>query len=170
MGHDAVVSGFVIVAAAAIVVQGFILLGLYRIAERIRMEISATRQDVREQFAPLAQSLEQIIADSRQPLAVVTTNLADVSRILRERVAAMDTLASELADRTRMEIGRVDRALTDILEKVENTTDVIQKNILGPITEISALLKGFRSGLGFLFSRHPASRSREAAPDEPMFI
>ncbi len=170
MGHDALLTVFIAIAAAAIALQAAALWGIYRVAEQIQKEIRQSRDNLREQFGPLAQSLTEILADSRQPLAAVTGNLAEASRVLRERVASIDSLAGELAERTRLEMSRVDQAITDVLEKVDTTTTLIQKSIVAPIAEISALVKGIRSGLGFLFSRRPASAARDTTSDDPMFI
>jgi hypothetical protein len=104
MRHDTVVTIFIILAAAAIVVQAFTMLGVYRIVARLENEI-------RQQLGPLAQSLTGIATDSRQPLANVTANLAEVSRILRMRTATLDGLADELVDKARIQIIRVDQAI-----------------------------------------------------------
>ncbi len=170
MGHDAVLTFFIIVAAIAIVLQAVAMLGVYRGVDRIQKEINGTRTELRQQLGPLVQSLNETLSDSRQPLTTAANNLAEVSRMLRERTASVDALADELVSKTRMQIVRVDQAIADILEKFETTTAQIQRSIVGPISEISALIKGIRSGLSFLLSRRQTSGVREAAPDEPMFI
>jgi hypothetical protein len=53
---------------------------------------------------------------------------------------------------------------------VETTADVVQRNVLAPIQEISAVVKGVRSGLEFLFSRRRAPSVSEATQDEQLFI
>jgi hypothetical protein len=56
------------------------------------------------------------------------------------------------------------------VEKVETTADTVQKGVLGPIQEVSAVVKGVRSGLEFLFSRRRVTNVSEATQDEQLFI
>jgi len=65
---------------------------------------------------------------------------------------------------------RVDQMVSDLVTKVETTADVVQRNVLAPIQEISAVVKGVRSGLEFLFSRRRAPSVSEATQDEQLFI
>jgi hypothetical protein len=57
-----------------------------------------------------------------------------------------------------------------MVEKVETTTDYVQKGVLGPIREISAVAKGVRSGLEFLLSHRRVTNVSEATQDEQLFI
>ena len=57
-----------------------------------------------------------------------------------------------------------------MVEKVETTADSVQKGVLGPIQEVSAVVKGVRSGLEFLFSRRRVTNVSEATQDEQLFI
>ena len=79
-------------------------------------------------------------------------------------------MAAELLDKSRSQIVRVDRMVTDLVEKVETTADAVQKGVLGPIQEVSAVVKGVRSGLEFLFSRRRVTNVSEATQDEQLFI
>jgi hypothetical protein len=110
------------------------------------------------------------VGNSREPLRSITADLAEVARVLRERTGSVDEALDDLLDRFRLQVIRVDQTITDVLEKVDKTTATVQRNILGPVSEASAVLKGVQAGLDFFLSRRRTSRTSDAPQDEQMFI
>ena len=82
----------------------------------------------------------------------------------------MDTLVAELVDKSRSQIIRVDQMVSDLVQKVETTADAVQRGVLAPMQEVSAVVKGMRAGLEFLFTRRRTTSVSEAAQDEQLFI
>jgi len=170
MAHETLLTVFVIVAAAAIVVQALLMSGVYLAIRKIHLEVQGVRADVKQRLDPLTQSVTEILANSREPVRTITTNLAEISQVLRNRTTHVDALVADLVDKTRVQVFRLDEMMSDLVQKVETTADVVQQNVLAPIHEVSALIKGVRSGLEFLFSRRRAAGVSEASQDEQMFI
>lgn len=156
--------------AVAVLMQAGALVGIWLSIQRINQQVAALRADVKERIDPLSQSLAEILANSREPIRNITTNLAEISRIMRDRASHVDGVVGELADKTRLQIIRVDGMLSDLLLKVESTAEEVQRKVLAPVNEISAVIKGVRSGLEFLFSRRHVSSVTEATQDEQLFI
>ena len=170
MPHEIVLTIFIIIAAAALVLQGLAMYGLYKVVERMHAEVSNLRVDVTSHINPLADSLTGIVADSRDPLRTIINDLAEVARVLRERSSSVDDVLDDLLDRFRLQVIRVDQTITDVLEKVDKTTATVQRNIIGPVSEASAVLKGVQAGLDFFLSRRRESRTSDVPQDEQMFI
>ncbi len=59
--------------------------------------------------------------------------------------------------------------VTDAIEKMEATSAVVQQNVLAPIREVSALIRGISRGLHFLFAgrKNPVDAVYQ---DEELFI
>ena len=170
MAHETVLTIFIIIAAAAIVLQAFSMFGLYVSVRRVQEEVKDLRADVTRRIDPLAQSLTEIVSNSRDPLRSITSDLAEVARVLRERTGRVDDVLDDLLDRFRRQVIRVDQTITDVLEKVDKTTSAVQRNIIAPVTEASAVLKGVQAGLDFFLSRRRDSRTSDVPQDEQMFI
>ena len=170
MTHDTVLSVFVIIAAAAIVMQGFVMFGIWRAIEKIPPKIDEIHDHIRERLDPLTESVTEIVSASRDPLRTITANLAEISQTLRERSAQVDEVVEDLLDKTRSQIIRADQVLTNLAAKVEETTDKIQQGVLTPIQEITAAIKGLRAGFDFLFSRRRPAGSSDTVQDEQLFI
>ena len=170
MAHETVLTIFIIIAAAALVLQGLAMFGLYKVVERMQGEVANIRADLSQRINPLAEALTEIVAASRDPLRSITTDLAEVARVLRESTGAVDEVLDDLLDRFRLQVIRVDETITSVLEKVDKTTTAVQRNIIGPVSEASAVLKGVQAGLDFFLSRRRQGSTSDVPQDEQMFI
>ncbi len=170
MAHETLLTIFIILAAAAIVLQAFAMLGIYLAIRRLQEDVSSLRTQVMQRLDPLTQSVTDLVADSREPLRTVMSNLAEVSRVVREGTSNVDVVLDEVLDKCRLQVIRIDQTIADVLAKVENTTTTVQRNIVGPISEVSAVLKGVQAGMEFFLSRRRTGRAREVPQDEQMFI
>lgn len=159
-----------ILVAIAVLMQAGAMLGIWLAVRKVPGQIENVRLDVKQRLDPLTQSALEIVNNSREPLRTISANLAEISTILRDRTANADQVAAELLEKSRMQIIRMDRMVTDLVEKVETTAGAVQKGVLGPIQEVSAVVKGVRSGLEFLFTRRRVTNVSEATQDEQLFI
>jgi hypothetical protein len=159
-----------ILVAIAVLMQAGAMLGIWLAVRKVPGQIESVRSEVKQRLDPLAQSILQIVNNSREPLLTITANLAEISQILRVRTTDADQVAAELLDKSRSQIVRVDRMVSELVAKVESTADSVQKGVLGPIHEVSAVVKGVRSGLEFLFTRRRVTNVSEATQDEQLFI
>ena len=159
-----------ILVAIAVLMQAGAMLGIWLAVRKVPGQIENVRMDVKQRLDPLTQSALEIVNNSREPLRTISANLAEISTILRDRTANADQVAAELLEKSRLQIIRMDRMVTDLVEKVESTAGAVQKGVLGPIQEVSAVVKGVRSGLEFLFTRRRVTNVSEATQDEQLFI
>ena len=170
MANDPVLTAFVALTALAFVAQAVILYGVYRAVQSAQREFQTLRIDLKQRVDPLTQSITEIVSGTREPIRSLTTNLAEMSQILRQRTDYVDAVVADLADRSRVQIMRVDQMVTDFVQKAQSTADVVERGIVAPIHEISAVIKGVRAGLEFLVGRRRASRTSDVSQDEQMFI
>jgi hypothetical protein len=159
-----------ILVAIAVLMQAGAMLGIWLAIRKVPGQIESVRSDVKQRLDPLTQSALEIVNNSREPLRIISANLAEISTMLRNRTSDADRVAAELLDKSRSQIVRVDRMVSELVEKVETTADAVQKGVIGPIQEVSAVVKGVRSGLEFLFSRRRVTNVSEATQDEQLFI
>jgi hypothetical protein len=159
-----------ILVALAVLVQAGAMVGIWLAVRKIPGQVEVIRTDVKQRLDPLAQSVTEIVSNAREPLRTITTNLADISKMLRERTSDVDALVAALVDKSRAQVIRVDQMVSDLVKKVETTSDAVQRGVLAPIQEVSAVIKGMRAGLEFLYSRRRTTSVSEAAQDEQLFI
>ena len=170
MAHDTLLTVFFIIAALAMLLQALAMLGIYLAMRRIQGEVSGIRSDVKQRLEPITQFVTDIVTDTREPLRTVMSNLAEVSRAVREGTESVDAVLDELLEKFRLQVIRIDQTITDVLEKVDKTTTLVQRNMVVPVTEVSAVLKGLRAGLDFFLSRRRPGHPGDIPQDEQMFI
>jgi methyl-accepting chemotaxis protein len=170
MAHETLLTVFIIIAAVAILLQAFAMLGIFIAIQRIQGEVASIRSDLKQRLDPITQSVTQIITDSREPLRTVMSNLSEVSRSVREGTSNVDAVLDELLDKFRLQVIRIDQTITDLLEKIDKTTTMVQRNVVVPVTEVSAVVKGLKVGLDFFLSRRHSGQARDIPQDEQMFI
>ena len=170
MDHNTGLTVALILVSVAVLMQAGAMLGIFLAIRKITGQVETVRSDIKQRLDPLVESTLEIVNNSREPLRTISANLAEISTILRNRTNSADQVAAELLDKSRTQIVRVDRMVSGLVDKVESTADVVQRGMLVPINEVSAVMKGVRSGLEFLFSHRRVTNVSEATQDEQLFI
>jgi hypothetical protein len=140
---------FLGIIALASLVQGAFLIGLMVFGRRLAQRIDALQTRIDRDVTP---ALE---------------NLARVSRA-----------AAEVAELAALQARRVDLVLADTVEKIEETTTLVQQLVvrpLKPLAGVLAFLKGLQRGVDVFRQldaghRRPPARRRGAEDDEHLFI
>ncbi len=139
---------FLGVIAVGSVLQGVFLVALMLFGRRLSKRIDAVQERIDRDVTP---ALE---------------NFARVSRA-----------AAEIADLAALQARRVDLLLADTVEKIEQTTSLVQEHVIRPLKPIASLLaflKGLQRGIDvFLQVRGEhgaAARRRGHEDDEHLFI
>jgi hypothetical protein len=159
----------VAITALAFVVQAGIMFSMYRAIMGFRREFDSLRADIKPRLDLLAESVTEIVVNSREPIKSITANVADVSRIVRERTEYVDAVVAEISSRTRDKVIRIDNMLENLVEKAHSTADKVERGVAAPVHEASAVIKGVRAGIEFLLAgRSP--KTGEVTQDEQMFI
>ena len=86
------------------------------------------------------------------------------------RARQVDQLVEKLVDVGSKQADKVEEVVNDTVEKFEETTSIIQEDILRPVVEISSLIKGLRTGFDYLFAGKEKRAAAEKYPEEDLFI
>jgi hypothetical protein len=86
------------------------------------------------------------------------------------QLTRIDQLLTEVTDRARLEIIRVDELVADTVHRVEQTTEFIQKSVVRPVKETEAVVHGIFAAVQVLLRRGGFRTPERATQDEEMFI
>ena len=159
----------VVVIVALCVVQTITLLVLVLTFRKWSSRMAALAEDATRNAEPVLRAARELLADSKEKLNLVSQNLVEISQLTKNQVTRFDTLFTDLSDRLRLQMIRVDQLLSNTVARVEETTETIQRNVLAPIREISAILAGVRTALDYLRHRNK-TRVERATQEEELFI
>ncbi len=140
--------------------------------EKINPILEMVRTSVEEKINPLFEDSRASLVQLKAVLENIqrtTQNFASVSDLVKEQAEKVTLTLQDTTDRARYQIARADEVVSDFVEKLQVSSTIIQQNILTPVREISALIRGVSSALEFLFKRQrpPVDRVHQ---DEELFI
>ncbi len=164
---------FIIAMSVAVIVQLGILAALYLNVKQTSARMEALVTDFHRRASPVLDSAGAILSDSQGKLRVVTDNLVATTSSIRYQVAQMEDTLGDALDRTRVNIIRVDQMVARSLDRVEETTELLQGSIIGPVRQLAGLVAGLSVGLQTLFRRRGAPGGPQSVgvpQDEEMFI
>ena len=101
-------------------------------------------------------------------------SIAEVQRDVRPLIAKATAVADE-ASRTAtiatVQAEKIDRLLTDLAARIDETAGVVQQAIIAPAREGMAIVAALKAGLGALrgFRERPR-HGRSADEEDPLFI
>lgn len=160
-----------ILAIAAFVFQVVAIVITARSVRRVAEQVDRQSRSLQETLTALQSRLHEV-ADSLQPVQTVAhdlaANLEVVSEALKTRGEQADSVLRELMSVGRDQAAKIDYLVSDTVEKFEQTTETIQKDLLKPAVEISSFIRGIRSGMQVLFSGRRQNQKRSG--EDGLFI
>ena len=191
-----VVSGGVLLAALAFVVQAFVVIAAYRTIRKTQESVSPFL----DQAAPVIRKIEPVVdrigpllekaapafekagvaLEKMGPIADnVSTTLASVNRILvevRPRVAEVssDIAATVRAGRGHVErlgdlLDQIDQAVAGTVEQVQHVGETVKHAMMRPVREVNGIAAGISAAVSTLVKGRKSSVDA-ATQDEELFI
>ena len=173
--NETILTVFVIATCVAVIIQAGILLFMAFGVKKSSDRMEALAKRVEEKALPVLESTRIILEDTAPKLKEITANLADVSGTIKSQINRMDATFNDTLDRTRLQVIRVDELVSRTIDKVEETTEMVQHTVLTPLKQLTGVIQGLSVGVGsFLARRRKAAmenaQSSGRTDDEEMFI
>jgi len=133
-----------------------------------------TVEDATRNAGPVLRAAREMLTESKEKLTLVSQNLVEITDLTKQQVARFDGVMADVSDRLRLQVIRLDQLVSNTVARVEETTELVQNNIVKPVRELSAILAGVRTGVEYLLRRN-RSRAGRPSPDratqeEELFI
>jgi ribosomal protein S28E/S33 len=169
MDSSSILEVLVGIIALAMVIQSLCVLIFVLSFRKYCERLETLCRQVAHDIQPVLVSARDILVEGRDKVKIISANVIEITVMVKDQVTRLDGLVTEASERARMQLVRIDQLVADTVIRVEETTEAIQRNVLGPIREITALLMGLRTGLDVLFRRNKTS-VEHATQDEELFI
>jgi hypothetical protein len=166
---------FIALTGAAVILQAGVLIALYLAVRKSTTKMEALAEEVKTKALPALETANAVLTDLRPKLQVISENLMETTVLVRAEVERVDATVSDATDRARLQVIRADELLTRTLDRVEQTSDLVNKTVVSPVRQVSGIIQGVTAGLEFLLGnrgrRNGDSRgSRRPVPQDEMFI
>lgn len=168
MNSPVYVNIFIIAASVAIIIQAGILIALYAAFKKSSNRMEALATEVHAKAMPTLDAAQGLLVSTRPKVEIIVDNLAETSTKLRGQVERIDASLDDILDRTRLQVIRADELVTRTMDKVEETTEIVQRSIISPVRVASGFISGLTAGVATLF--HRRRQPGNGAGSDEMFI
>jgi ABC-type transporter Mla subunit MlaD len=169
---------FVAVTSIAVLIQAGILIGLYVAVrksitrtESLANELQTNVLPSVEKFLPQVEAMLTTFNELKPKFEAVATNLSESSTTVKNQLARVDATLTDGLDRARLQIIRADELLSRTMDKVEDTTEFVQKTVVSPIRQVNGLMAAISTGVEvFLGQKKRHGKNGSSVPQDEMFI
>jgi hypothetical protein len=124
-------------------------------------------------MTPIISRLQILVDDVSPRISGLVADASELTRLARGQAQRIDRILTETMERLRLQLIHVDQILTGAMEAVEEAGSRMRDTVWGPVVKASAMIRGIQSGLEFLRTargrRQPVEQPSEQQ-DEGMFI
>jgi tetrahydromethanopterin S-methyltransferase subunit F len=166
---------FIGVTALAVLLQAGLLLGMFLALRKTSAKVELLADEVKTKILPTIDSAQALLADLKPKVQVIAENLADTTTTVRDQVQRVDAAVNDVVDRARLQVIRADDLLSRTLDRVEATSEAVQRTVVSPVRQVSGIVRGLSAGIEFLVAGRGRKNggnheSRRPVPQDEMFI
>jgi len=161
---------FIAITAAAVVVQAGILIALYLAVRKSTAHMEALSEEVKSKALPAIEGANALVVNVRPRIEAIAENVSASSVMVREQIQELDATLREVLDRTKLQVIRADEMVGRALDKVEETTEVVQRTVVSPFRQVSGIMQGVSAGLEYFMHHRKRSGDGMGVPQDEMFI
>ena len=153
---------FVALTTVAIITQAGVLVGIYVMSKRLSEQVERFMKDTREMMVPL-----RSIADN---LRTASANLVEIGLSARDQFRRVEAMVTDTGEALHVQLERFDRVSQSVMDRVNETAEIVQDSVVRPVREVAAVAKGLTRGFGAFFFGRGRSTVDQARQDEELFI
>lgn len=165
---------FIALTGAAVALQAGVLLAMYLTMRKSSERMEALATEIKTKIMPTVEQAQLMMTNLRPKVEVIVENLEGATKLIRSEVERVDATVNDVIDRARLQIIRGDELLTRTMDRVEQTSEVVQRTVVSPVRQLSGLMQGIGVGLEILFGgggrRNGGRSERRPVPQDEMFI
>src|ERR1700685_2885911 len=147
---------FVVVTALAVVLQAIVLIALSLTLRRTAEQVERTVSDLDTKLTPLITRVQILVEDVSPRITGIVADASEIARLARSEAQKVDRILSEALERLRMQLIHVDHILTGAMEAVEEAGTQLRQTIWGPV--VKAKRNDRRRQGGIYFFRNSRQR------------
>lgn len=153
---------FVALTAIAIIAQAGVLVGIYMMSKRLADQVERFMRETREMMVPI-----RSIADN---LRTASANLVEIGLSARDQFRRVEAMVTDTGEALNVQLERFDRVSQNVVDRINETTEILQESVVKPAREVAAVAKGITRGFGAFFFGRSRSTVDQARQDEELFI
>jgi ABC-type transporter Mla subunit MlaD len=156
---------FVAVAATALVIQMFMLIGIFKTTKSLQARAEAILPQVKS----ILTKAETTLDDSRKNIVDITTKANEMMDIGKAQLVKLDSVITDASSRAKVQLERAEMVVDDTVSRVHESVTAVHNGLLRPVREIQGIATGVRTAVEH-FLRGGRPSVAQATQDDEMFI
>ncbi|HZP17383.1 MAG TPA: hypothetical protein VFB00_05430, partial [Terriglobales bacterium] len=103
---------FIAVTAAAVLLQAGILTGMFLALRKTSAKVESLAEEVKTKVLPTAELAHSMMAELRPKIETLVDNVSVSTTVLRTQLERLDATLTDIVDRTRLQVIRADEFVT----------------------------------------------------------
>src|SRR5580698_4404439 len=124
---------FIAITGAAVVLQAGLLAAMYLAMRKSTSRFEALAEEVRTKALPALETSHSMLTELRPKFQTISDNLMDTTSTVLAQVQRLDATVNDVVDRARLQVIRTDELVTRTLDRVEATSDLVEKTVVSPV-------------------------------------
>jgi hypothetical protein len=153
---------FVALTAIAVTIQAGVLVAIYIVSKRTSEQVDRFTKEARELMVPM-----KTVADN---LKTVSEDMIELGITAKEQFRRVEAMVTDAGESLQVQLERLDRVSKNVVERIDETAEIVQDSIISPVREVSAFAKGLTRGFQALFSRKSRDADEAVREDEELLI
>jgi hypothetical protein len=173
--NENLITLFIAITGAAVVLQAGLLAAMYLAMRKTSSRLEALAEEVKTKALPALETGQSLLTELRPKLETISDNLMETTALVLTQVQRVDVTVNDAMDRARLQVIRTDELVSRTLDRVEATSELVEKTVVSPVRQVSGVIQGITAGIEFLLSsrgrKNGGSREgRRPVPQDEMFI
>ena len=158
--------------ALAMLIQAIVLVAALIALRKLAKSIRDEMEDLRSAIMPVIENTRDLIKRVTPRIMETTTDLAALTRSLRNQTAEVQAAADEIIGRAQRQARRVDSMLSNVLDAMDRAGSFVADTVAKPMRQLSAFLASAKAVIESLRSTQGPSRadSNRASGDNDLFV
>lgn len=168
-----VIAGGVAISTLCILVVAVMAIMIYRAISAVQ----ARTNKVADRVEPLIDTVRKLTDENGPKITSITSDAAeivanakDVSVVAKDQAHRFADVGRDFTDRAKVQIARVDAAVDQTVENVQQVSESVKTSVLKPVREAGAVLAGVKAAVSSYAANGRRPPIDHIAQDEEMFI
>lgn len=160
-----IVAGGIALAALCFLVQAVSAVSILRTINKIHRKI----EPLADKSGPILELTESSMRELLPKLVQVAAEAVEISKTAREQVNHAGELMTDLAERAKAQVARIDGAVESTVGSVQQAGESVKDAVLRPVREVNGVVAGIKTAIS-VYSHGRRQSVDHATQDEEMFI
>jgi hypothetical protein len=161
----AIMTVFVGVSAVALLIQMFLLYGIFKTTKSLQAQAASIMPQVKS----ILTKAEATIDDSRKNIVDITTKANEMLYLGKAQLVKLDSVITDATSRAKVQLEKAEMVVDDTVSRVHDSVTSVHNGILRPVREIQGITIGVRAAVEH-FMRGGRPSVAQATQDDEMFI